>query len=170
MVKSWPWGIDTKIIFISSTSVYGDHQGSVNEETVAEPDTEGGKILVEQENYFRGFKNSAIVRFGGLFGNGRHPGKFLSGRKNLEGAQRPVNLVHQKDTVGFVKTVIERNLTGTFNLVHPEHPTRENYYQDFCHRHQLPLPEFTPSTASFKVINSRRVSEHYQFQATLKDD
>jgi nucleoside-diphosphate-sugar epimerase len=168
--KSWAWKSDTQIIFISPTSVYGDHQGSVNEETIPEPDTEGGKILIEQESYFRGFKNSAIIRFGGLFGAGRHPGKFLSGRKNLEGAQRPVNLVHQKDTVGFVKTVIEKNLTGTFNLVHPDHPNRELFYRSFCERKGLPLPEFTHQTGPSKVINSSSISSLYRFQAALEDD
>ena len=168
--KSWAWKNETRVIFISSTSVYGDHQRAVDESTPPEPDTESGKILIEQENYFRGFKNSVIVRFGGLFGGGRHPGKFLSGRKNLEGAHRPVNLVHQKDTVGFVKLVVEKKLTGTFNLVHPDHPTRETYYQDYCRRHQLELPEFTLSSSTFKVIDSSKVPGVYQFQTTLRDD
>jgi nucleoside-diphosphate-sugar epimerase len=168
--KSWPWMEGTQLILISSTSVYGDQQGIVDENTVPDPDTESGKILVEQEKYFLGFKNSVIIRFGGLFGAGRHPGKFLSGRKNLEGANRPVNLIHQKDTVGFVKLIIENNFGGTFNLVHPDHPSRETYYQDYCHRHQLALPEFTPATSTFKVINSSKVPGLYQFQTTLSDD
>jgi nucleoside-diphosphate-sugar epimerase len=168
--KSWKWNSKSHVIFISSTSVYGDHQGHVDEQTPPGPDTESGKILVEQEKFFSQFSHSTIIRFGGLIGGGRHPGKILSGRKNLEGAQRPVNLVHQKDTVGFVVLVIEKQLVGTFNLVNPDHPTRESYYQDYCLRHQLTLPEFTPGPSAFKVINSKRVSSFYQFRASLKDD
>lgn len=169
-MKLWPWQKGCHVIFISSTSVYGDHQGTVDENTPPEPDTESGKTLLAQEKFFGAFSTGAIIRFGGLLGSGRHPGKYLSGRKNLEGAERPVNLVHQKDTVGFVKTVIEKKLTGIFNLVHPDHPEREIFYRSYCERKGLPLPEFLPQAGPAKTVNSSTILKLYQFQASLEED
>lgn len=167
--KSWPWR-GQRVIFISSTSVYGEVQGVVDESISPLPDTAGGKILAEQEQFFAGLPQTSIVRFGGLIGDGRHPGKFLSGRRNLEGGERPVNLIHQRDTVGFIKELIERPKLGVFNLVHSDHPKREEYYVDYCRRKGLPLPEFIPGSAPYKKVHGSRVEEFYSFQASLKDD
>jgi nucleoside-diphosphate-sugar epimerase len=80
-----------KVIFVSSTSVYGEiplenvevEKNSITEEILPNPDTES-KQLLEVENKSNTHFKTTIVRFGGLIGNDRHPIYFLAGRKNIE--------------------------------------------------------------------------------------
>ena len=74
-----------KVLFISSTSVYGDNNSLVSEKTELNPDTESGKQLVQVEQLLQSNPNfkTTILRFGGLIGEDRHPIHFLAGRKNL---------------------------------------------------------------------------------------
>jgi nucleoside-diphosphate-sugar epimerase len=61
------------ILFISSTSVYGDDNDQVTEETV-NPDSEGGKQLAIVEGLLQGSRfKTTILRFGGLIGEDRNP-------------------------------------------------------------------------------------------------
>lgn len=168
-IKSWQIKKPTHVIFISSTSVYGLNQGVVSEITTPLPNTENGEILLAEENWIKNtFTDYSIIRFGGLIGPGRHPGRFLSGRKNLAGGKSPVNLIHSGDCVGFVKKVIDHKLVGTFNLVYPDHPNRENYYSEFCNKQGIPLPEFNSETAENKVVTDSRISTIYSFSYPIR--
>ena len=163
--KSWPWNLNTHLIFISSTSVYGVMEGTLDEETTPHPVTENARILLEEENWVRTFPNSTIIRFGGLIGKDRHPGNHLSGKTNLTQGNSFVNLIHLDDCVGFTKLVLEKKLVNeTFNLVSPNHPTREAFYTDYCQKNNLPLPEFLESETSGKIISHKKVSKIYQFR------
>ncbi|TRX36724.1 Rossmann-fold NAD(P)-binding domain-containing protein [Flavobacterium restrictum] len=163
------------VLFISSTSVYGDgNQCTVTEETKTGPDTEGGKQLVEVEQLLQ--KNTAfkttILRFGGLIGEDRNPVKFLAGRENIENPTAPINLIHQDDCIGIVLKILETNSWGnTFNAVSPFHPTREAYYTQKAIAMDLALPKFNHSQPSVgKTIGSDKVSSvlKYTFvQTTL---
>jgi len=100
------------VLFISSTSVYGDDNSSVTEETKTCPETESGKQLVLAEQLLQSNSNfkTTILRFGGLIGEDRHPIKFLAGRENLENPEAPINLIHQEDCIGIILKVIEKGL------------------------------------------------------------
>lgn len=145
--KSWNWNDDIWIIFISSTS-----------------------ILKEEEEWIQNsFKNWTILRFGGLLGQGRHPGKYLSGRKNLKGRLWPVNLIHLEDCVGVTRTVIEEKLRGElFSVVADEHPSREEFYTRYCKKMNLPLPQFDQDDDSTKPsVSNEKIKKHYSFFKSL---
>lgn len=162
--KSWHWNHSSHIIFISSTSVYGEISGTVDELTAPSPESANAKELVASEKWFSTFPHSTVIRFGGLIGPDRHPGKSLSGRKNIAGGNWPVNLIHLDDCIGFTRLVMERHLTGEiFNLVHPSHPSRRDYYQQWCRSQGLPVPEFNDSDTPGKTISHKKVSALYQF-------
>ncbi len=57
-----------KVIFVSSTSVYGAIDGEVTEDTIPQPSTESGKQLLASENSFVNDTDlqTTIIRFGGL--------------------------------------------------------------------------------------------------------
>lgn len=161
-----------KIVFISSTSVYGDGNYAITETTKTDPDTESGKQLLESETLLQinpNFKTT-IVRFGGLIGEDRHPVRFLSGRKNIENPKAPINLIHQTDCIGIIETIIGLNCFGeTFNAVAPFHPTRKEYYTRKAMELDLALPEFEQTKSSVgKTILSDKVENTlgYKFQNT----
>lgn len=158
--KSWSWNLKSKVIFISSTSVYSG-AGSLNESS----ETSGN--LAEIENWIKNhFSSFVIFRFGGLIGGNRHPGKVLSGRKDLKGGHSPVNLIHLDDCVGFTKTIIDQNIQNEiFNVVSDEHSSRKDFYTEFCVRKNLEKPEFDEADLSQgKLILNSKMSALYQLK------
>jgi nucleoside-diphosphate-sugar epimerase len=136
-----------KLIFISSTGVFGDHQLEVDEETLPEPTSNNGKILRDAEILFQSnHPNCILLRPGGLVGGQRHPAKFLSGRTGLKGQHHPVNLVHREDLIKMCIALIHLE-TGekVFHAVSLEHPEKAAFYREITRRNDLALPVFDPS-------------------------
>ncbi len=163
----------TKVLFVSSTSVYADDNSTVvtvTESTIANPDTEGGKQLLQVEKLLQNNSNfeTTVLRFGGLIGDDRHPIRFLAGRKNIENPYGPINLIHQNDCIGIILKIIETNSWNqVFNAVAPFHPTRKDYYTQKATELNLPLPEFDETQpSSGKIVSSEKVEQllNYTFQ------
>lgn len=134
-----------KVIFVSSTSVYGDVTGEVNEETTPNPITESGKQLLKSEQLFRENRNlkSTIIRFGGLIGPDRHPVTMLSGKENLKGGSAPVNLIHLKDCINLIYTILQNEeWNQLFNGVYPNHPLKKKYYTEEAKKRGLEPPNY----------------------------
>lgn len=149
------------VLFISSTSVYGEDNSVVTEENILNPDTESGRQLVQAEQLLQSNPNfkTTILRFGGLIGEDRHPIRFLAGKKNLDNTNAPINLIHQKDCIGIILKIIELDCWNeTFNAVTPFHPSRKEYYTQKAINLNLALPEFNHESATFgKTILSTKI-------------
>jgi nucleoside-diphosphate-sugar epimerase len=158
---------DTQIFFISSTSVYGPGSGIVDEISPLSPETTSAKILIEEERWIleRGPK-ACVLRCSGLIGLERHPGNFLAGKKNLKGAQHPVNLIHLDDVIGFISTLIERDVRGEiFNVSSDEHRSKKEFYSEFARKKGLPLPEFDDSDESEgKMVSNEKMKRFYDLK------
>lgn len=160
------------VIFISSTSVYGEDNLIVTEDTKLNPDTESGKQLVQVEQLLQSnthFKTT-IVRFGGLIGEDRNPIRHLAGRKNIENPNAPINLIHQEDCIGIITEILQQiQKTGwkqseIFNAVTPFHPSRKQYYTQKALELHLELPEFNiENTTIGKTIASSKVEDILQY-------
>ena len=157
-----------KVLFVSSTSVYSDDELILefDEESKPQPDSESGKQLLEVEKLLQNNSNfkTTIVRFGGLFGEDRHPIKFLAGRKNLENPDGPINLIHQLDCIGIIEEILQQaqnenyEWNEVFNAVAPFHPSRKDYYSQKSTDLNLALPEFDESKTSIgKIIKSSKI-------------
>ena len=152
-----------KVLFVSSTSVYGEDNEFVSEASVLNPDSEGGRQLAIVENVLQ--KNSrfqtTILRFGGLISDDRNPVRFLSGRENIENPDAPINLIHQDDCIGIIEKIIALNSWDeTYNAVAPFHPTRQEYYTQKATELNLALPKFAAlNTIVGKTILNNKVIE-----------
>ena len=134
-----------KVLFVSSTSVYADNNSFVTEDSLANPDTESGRQVLQAEQLLQGmpYFKTTILRFAGLIGEGRNPVKYLAGRENIPNPDAPVNLIHQTDCIGIIMTIIEKNIWGeVFNAASPQHPSREVYYTNKAAESGLPQPKF----------------------------
>lgn len=162
-----------KVLFVSSTSVYGNENDFINEETIPNPDTESGKQLLLTENILLENKNfqTSILRFGGLIGEDRHPVKHLSGKENVEHPDAPVNLIHQKDCIGIIEKIINQaKWNEVFNAVAPFHPTRAEYYTQKAKEHNLALPKFSSEKSNIKkVITSEKIENVLDYQFNLEN-
>ncbi|MBL0736343.1 SDR family oxidoreductase [Flavobacterium sp. GN10] len=162
-----------KVLFVSSTSVYGDDNGLVTEETIPNPDTESGKQLVLAEKLLQENQNfeSTILRFGGLIGEDRHPVKFLAGKENLENPDAPINLIHQKDCIAIIEAIINQSKWNElFNAVAPFHSTRKEYYIQKATEMNLTSPKFNSEKSNIqKVISSEKIENHLNYKFVLEN-
>ena len=162
-----------KVLFISSTAVYGDIEGTVTERTIPIPTTESGKQLLECESIFQNDLeiDTTIIRFGGLIGPNRHPITMLSGKENLKGGNAPVNLIHLDDCIGIIKTIIKIGYWGeVLNAVYPDHPTKQEYYTRQAVKRALAPPTYIRNDSqNYKIINSCSIflNKNYTFFATI---
>ncbi|WP_086929550.1 NAD-dependent epimerase/dehydratase family protein [Agarilytica rhodophyticola] len=92
-----------RILFISSTSVYGQSDDEVvNEDSLTEPKSETAKVLLETEQLLldSGLK-STIIRFSGIYGPGRD--YLLRQVKDLKGGDDTyTNRIHIEDCCGVI--------------------------------------------------------------------
>jgi nucleoside-diphosphate-sugar epimerase len=145
--KSWDWNPKTWVILISSTGV--------------------PPVLASEEEWVKkSFQFWTIIRFGGLLGGERHPGKHLSGRTGIKGKDWPVNLIHLDDCIGLTEAVLKRRvLRQTINGVCDEHSTKKEFYTRYAQNHGLALPEFdeTDSTVG-KLVTNEDAKAFYTFK------
>lgn len=162
-----------KIIFVSSTSVYPDTNGKVDEQCDLLPDTSSGKALKKAEAMLREAFASrlTIVRFSGLIGGERMPGRFLAGKSEVENPDAPVNLIHQTDCVRVLMEIIRQNAFGyIFNACADEHPTRRKYYTEEARKLGLIPPEFAAvSGEKFKIVDASFLKSKLGFEFLYPD-
>jgi nucleoside-diphosphate-sugar epimerase len=130
IAKYFPSDKLKQVVLASSTSVYPDGFGLVNEDLTERP-AGNGLIQLEYEEALKQAygKKLTILRLAGLVGEQRLPGRFLAGKTDLPNAESPVNMVHQTDVVRFFLSAIQQAVVGqVFNLCHDQHPTRKDYY------------------------------------------
>ena len=152
------------VIFASSTSIYPEDISEAREDWPIKPHNARAKVLLDTEKAIlknRRFK-STVVRFSGLYGGERQIGQFLAGKKDLEGADQPVNLIHLDDCVGIVSQVIQKGVYGEiFNAVSDVHPTRKQLYTAAARHLNIPPPQFlrTSLAKSYKVVSNRKIKD-----------
>jgi nucleoside-diphosphate-sugar epimerase len=151
-----------QVVLISSTGVYGDNNNEVTELDTPNPDSESGKILLAAEellNQQTDF-NTTIIRFGGLIGPGRDPGRFFAGKIDVPNGEAPVNLIHLTDCVGISNTILDKQAFGhTYNVVSPSHPTRVNFYTQAALASGLEPPHFIEEKENWKIVSGVNVEK-----------
>jgi len=164
----------SKIILVSSTSVYANSQGMVTERDEPKPETLAGKQLRQVEELFFHPDNieTAIVRFGGLIGGNRNPAKYLAGRKDPADGLAPVNLIHREDCVNILMEILKQDAFGQiFNAVNPNHPLKSTYYIQKTKELGLEPPTFAPGKHAeiFKQVDSEYVKSvlDYSFKFSI---
>ncbi len=162
------------LIFISSTSVYADSGKVVFEDDAGKGNLRtSGKTLLEAEQNFmkRSEFDTTVLRFGGLYGNERHPARFLAGRTGLPNPEAPVNLVHLEDCIRITERILRKQVKGdVFNVVSDEHPNRKTYYTECARRMGLKKPEFNPPAPddTWKQVSNRHLKETLQYEFKYK--
>lgn len=163
------------VLYVSSTSVYKDesHFPIITENEIPNAQNESGKQLIAIENMLKQNANfeTTVLRFSGLFDDNRHPGKSLSGKKNVSNPEGPVNLIHRNDCIALIFQLVEKGVWNkTFNASHPEHPTKKAYYTKYCFAHDLAPPNFDSTTKSEgKIIDASKLVQllKYDFESRL---
>lgn len=136
-----------RILFISTSAVYGERSRVVYEYSMPEPETLSAKAHLKLEQFCQSLfgDQACILRLSGLVGNNRHPVNSLSGKTELSKGQRAVNLIHQEDVIRAIEKIIEAEVFGhILHLSCTTHPSRKDYYQWAARQLELPEPGFVP--------------------------
>lgn len=153
-----------RVIFVSSISVYGEPNQSVDENSMPQPATSSAEHLLKLEASIKKIKEAqtTLLRFGGLVGPGRMPGSFLAGRKDIPNGLAPVNLIHLSDCIGIMEFLLTAtNLPDCLNAVSPDHPTRAAYYTMAARMQGLDLPTFVLENRAWKIVRSKYQTYKY---------
>ncbi|OAV43470.1 NAD-dependent epimerase/dehydratase family protein [Lewinella sp. 4G2] len=149
-----------RVIFCSSTGVYGSTSGTVDEETEVAPETHSSRAIVTVEDYLRStFPRLTILRFAGLIGPGRHPGRFYGGKEMaVSRADAPVNLIEQQDAVTAIElAILDHDILGVYNVCAAAHPTKRAFYGAAAGALQLDIKAFEPGGEGDKRIDSQKL-------------
>ncbi len=148
-----------QLILISSTSVYGEHNTQVDEETPAQPTEPSGVLVLEIEQKIAQMgKPYCLLRMAGLIGPGRHPARFFAGKKDIPNGLAPVNLIHLDDAVNAALFIIKNAQTGIINACAPSHPSRADFYTLAAQKAGQISPQFQCNLTSWKQVNSTRLT------------
>lgn len=151
-----------QVIFLSSTSVYKAENSLVNEESALE-----GNLMSQAEDILQRIQNPLLIlRLGGLMGGERYVAKYYAGKK-VPAANHPVNYVHRTDVLEIISQCISSQLTGTYNVVAPQHPIKSELVKLECDRRGLELPlEYLEDKEATKVVSSDKLIQAipYSFQ------
>ncbi|MDI5874946.1 SDR family NAD(P)-dependent oxidoreductase [Shewanella xiamenensis] len=163
------------IVFISTTGVYPSLDKSMTEAD-AQAESPSAQVLLDAEALFAHQSNTCVVRFAGLVGPKRHPGRFFAGKTDVAGGNVAVNLVHLQDCVAAVSLIIDTKLKGEkiasiYNLCAPEHPSRSEFYGAAALSLGLAEPQFNTQLQPSKVILGDKIVRDlgfkYQFTSPL---
>lgn len=154
-----------KVIFISSTSVYG----SLNK-VMTEEDEVLKTPLSEIENLFREntFFETTILRFAGLFGDERHPSNWFRNGRKIPQPKGFVNMIHKEDCIEIIHEIIDQNCWDqTFNACSNHHPTRREFYTIAKLSSDFEVPEFEENEVyEWKIISSKKVQKVLEYTFT----
>lgn len=127
-----------KVIFISSTSIYPNIEGLLDETMKIE--TSVSQKVYDAENQVSQHSH-LILRVSGLTGAQRLAGKSRAG-KVLNTQDKKVNLVHRDDVIDAVIFSLEKDLEGIFNLCASQHPTYKELYESNAKKYGFETPIF----------------------------
>ncbi|MCH9613536.1 MAG: hypothetical protein SP1CHLAM54_05410 [Chlamydiia bacterium] len=115
-------------------------------------------ILKQTEDTYLSIENAntCILRLGGIYG----PHRTLESRaakiqaKGLSGTgDEHTNHIHRDDVISAIQFAFDHHLSGLYNLVCDDHPTRLNLYTAYCAYQNLPPPEIVDPTTPTHFTN-----------------
>ena len=151
------------ILFVSSTSVYPDLNREVTEDEDLKPSKDSGKALLNVENILLNLSpiQTTVLRFAGLIGYDRMPGRFLSGKREVKNGNAPVNLIHRDDCIQIIYEIIKQCVWGEIlNGCCDMHPLRKDYYREQAKLIGVDPPTFDDSDISdYKIISNKKLKK-----------
>ena len=165
-----------RLIYVSTTGVYGDADGDVvDETTMPNPQRAGGKASLAAEQHVansRLSRQAAVLRLAGIYGPGRIPylGKLKAGEPITAPSEGWLNLTHADDAARVV-VAIDQWLSGraasaarleVFNVSDGSPVIRGDYYREVARLIGAPEPKFaepeSDSPAAARAASNKRIS------------
>lgn len=157
-----------QVLYISSTSVYGDNEQLATEDVAPTPTKPGGMVvyqleqLLQREPAFR----TTVLRFGGLIGYDRLPDSAATIERRRRAIDTPMNVIHRDDCVRIIHEIVRQQAWGeVFNACADAHPTRRDYYAAAARARDFTLPYLGPvQPQPHKVVSSEKLKTRLNYQ------
>jgi nucleoside-diphosphate-sugar epimerase len=163
-----------RIVFLSSTGVYGQTDGSwVDEASPTEPTDFRGRRLLEAERLLAAATLPAtIVRLAGIYGPGRTRllDRLRRGEATCAAAPRYANRIHRDDGAGAIRHVVELATAAPLYLAVDDGPADEcEVLRWLACQLGLPPPRVAPASgpgrrSNKRCRNARLVASGYRFR------
>lgn len=154
-----------RFLYVSSTSVYGQTDGSnVDENSPTEPAEMSGRVVLEAEQALRTrLPDSIILRFSGIYGPNRilRQAALMAGEPLVGDADKWLNLIHVDDGVRAVKLAeTQANAGDTYLIADGTPVSRRDFYTETAQLLAAPPARFEPGSESeaHSLPANRRVS------------
>ncbi len=170
-------GSVSRMVFTSSTSVYGPApQDVIDETTPTRPVEEAGQVCLEAENllnsYANQFEKTWILRLSGLYGPGR-----IIRRQSLEEGE-PItadpdawlNLIHVDDAARGTAAALEAQAPAgvtCVNINDDQPGPRRRYYELTARLLNAPAPVFAANLEPKEGSNRRRIISNQKMKQML---
>ena len=152
LIDAFPPGTLHKYVYTSSTSVYGQTDGSVVKETSpVEPASATSRLLVEAENVLleaastRQFP-AVILRVSGIYGpdRGHLFQQYLKGEARVAGkGERLLNMIHRDDVVRCIIAALKSGRPGEiYNATDDEPVAQIHFFRWLSESLGKPMPPF----------------------------
>ncbi|MCH2024839.1 MAG: NAD-dependent epimerase/dehydratase family protein [Verrucomicrobiales bacterium] len=144
---------DSRFIFVSSSSVYGQRDGSiVNENSITEPLSVTSKLLLEAES-ITSDSGGSIARLAGIYGPGRSYllKRYIEGSAQIdengsESDGRWINQIHRDDAASALAHMVESSgMNGIYNVCDDMPMLQRACYEEFDRRFKNGIPELKPA-------------------------
>ena len=163
-----------KFIYTSSTSVYGQNDGSVvTEKSPAEPDADTAKVLLETEKLLLAASPNfpaVILRVAGIYGpaRGHWFKQFLKNEARIEGdGARFLNMIHCDDLIGVIIAALKNGRPGEIYNAADDAPVSQlNFLKWLAAELKRPMPASVSADA--EVLRRRGVTNKRVSNAKLK--
>lgn len=136
-----------QFVYLSSTSVYGDHRGArVDEDSARNPESPYGVMRRDIEDAVLGADalNTAVVRIAGIYGPGRTLIDYVKkGRYKVVNPDKVTNRIHVDDLVSIILGVLSSQPASSVFLASDGNPARVGDLVDFLVERGMPEPETT---------------------------
>lgn len=159
-----------RFLYVSSTSVYGQTDGSeVDESSPTEPVEESGRVTLDAETLLRAtLPFATVLRFAGIYGPNRllRRQALLNGEPLVGDADKWLNLIHVADGAWAVLAAEDRGRPGETYVVADDKPVRRReFYSHLARLLGAPEARFEPHPPGVPAAEANRRMSNRKMRA-----
>ena len=167
LARAWALAAPARLVYLSSTGVYGAARGFVDEDTPVQPDAPNARGRLEAEALYRPLGGMAL-RVAGIYGPGRGLHERLrAGTLRLpESGGGRISRIHVEDLARAIHVVLQRGTPGVTYCVADDRPAPQAETVGWlCARLGLPAPPTVPLESLHPSLRGDRAISNARLQA-----
>ena len=157
----------SRLVYLSSTGVYGGARGPVDEDTPVEPSSPTARGRIEAESRYLPL-GAVVLRIAGIYGPERSTlSRLLAGAVRLpERGGGRISRIHVEDLVEAIRVALQRGEAGATYCVADDRPaSQEETVTWLCQRLGMPPPPRVPLESLHESLRGDRAVSNARLRA-----